>query len=42
MYADLSDKVKVNHIFSCSDDVPEVTFIDLCQSNLKKENDFGT
>ena len=34
MYADLSGKVKVNHIFSCSGDDPEVTLMELRQSNL--------
>ena len=36
MYTELSGKVKVNHIFSCSGDDPEVTFMDLRQSNLEE------
>ena len=36
MYADLSGKVKVNHIFSCSGDDPEVTLIELRQINLEE------
>ena len=35
MYADLSGIVKVNHIFSVSDDDPEVAFMNLRQSNLE-------
>ena len=37
MYADLSGKVKVNHIFTCSSDNPEVTVMELCQSNLEEQ-----
>ncbi len=36
MYANLSGNVKVNHIFSCSGNDLEVSFINLHQSNLKE------
>jgi hypothetical protein len=36
MYSDLSGKVKVNHIFSCSGDDLEVMFMELHQSNLEE------
>ncbi len=35
MYADLSGKVKVNHIFSVSGNDLEVAYVNLHQSNLE-------
>ena len=38
MYSDLSGKVNVNDTFSCSGNNPEVSFMNLCQSNLKEHS----